>query len=219
MIFEIDNVELYFKNKPILNGICLKAETGKVTSILGSNGCGKSCLLHIAFGNLTPKYKLIRLNGKPLQQPLYKTGFAKLLPQQNFIPKHLSVQKALYLFGLNWQGFVAIFDAIPFKNTTKIKHLSGGEKRLVELYVILKSKSEIVLLDEPFNGVSPVMIAKIQQLILQEKQHKIIILTDHRYTEVINTADVIYLLKNGCTKLINNLTELEYYKYLSVGTL
>ena len=70
MKFELDNVELYFKNKRILNGIYLKAETGKVTAILGSNGCGKSCLLNIAFGSLKPKYMLIRLNNKPLLKPL-----------------------------------------------------------------------------------------------------------------------------------------------------
>ncbi len=79
MIFELDNVELYFKNKRILNGIYLKAETGKVTAILGRNGCGKSSLLNIAFGNLKPKYMLIRLNHKPLLKPLYMTGFSKYL--------------------------------------------------------------------------------------------------------------------------------------------
>ena len=85
MIFEIDNVELYFKEKRILNGIYLKAETGKVTGILGSNGCGKSCLLNIAFGNLKPKYKLIRVNNKPILKPLYQTKLAAYLPQYNSI--------------------------------------------------------------------------------------------------------------------------------------
>ncbi len=70
MIFELDNVELYFKNKRILNGIYLKAETGKVTAILGRNGCGKSSLLNIAFGNLKPKYMLIRVDNKPLKTTL-----------------------------------------------------------------------------------------------------------------------------------------------------
>ena len=49
MIFEIDNVELQFRNKPILSGIYLKSETGKVTGILGNNGCGKSSLMEIIF--------------------------------------------------------------------------------------------------------------------------------------------------------------------------
>lgn len=62
MFLEIDNIELYFKNKRILNGIYLKAETGKTTGILGRNGCGKSSLLDIVFDNLKPKYKLIRID-------------------------------------------------------------------------------------------------------------------------------------------------------------
>ena len=59
MILEIDNVELYFSTKRVLGGIYLKAETGKTTGILGSNGSGKSCLLNIIFGTLKSKYKLI----------------------------------------------------------------------------------------------------------------------------------------------------------------
>jgi ABC-type cobalamin/Fe3+-siderophores transport system ATPase subunit len=50
MIIELDSVELYFDKRRILNGIYLKAETGKITGLLGRNGCGKSCLLQILFG-------------------------------------------------------------------------------------------------------------------------------------------------------------------------
>lgn len=70
MIFELDNVELNFKSKRILSGVYIKAETGKVTAILGRNGCGKSSILNITFGNLKPKYKLVRLNQKPVLKPL-----------------------------------------------------------------------------------------------------------------------------------------------------
>ena len=55
MILEIDNIELSFKNKRILNGIYLKAETGKITGILGSNGSGKTSLLNIMFLRFTTK--------------------------------------------------------------------------------------------------------------------------------------------------------------------
>ena len=57
MIFEIDNVELYFDDKAILKAAYVKAETGKVTGLLGRNGSGKSSLLKILFGSLKPKYK------------------------------------------------------------------------------------------------------------------------------------------------------------------
>jgi len=211
MIFEIDNVELYYKNKRILNGIYLKAETGKVTGILGRNGCGKSSLLDIAFGNLKPKYKLIRINNKPILKPLYQTGLAKYLPQYNFIPSSITLKKLFDLFKVDWENFKEFSQGA----NQKFGKLSGGQKRYVEIYIILKTQSPIVFLDEPFNGISPILIEHIKSLIFKEKKEKIIILTDHRYTDVMDITDSLYLLNNGSTKLINKISELEDYGYLN----
>ena len=219
MIFEIDNVELYFKQKAILKGIYLKAETGQITSILGSNGSGKSCLLNIAFGTLSAKYSHIRLDTKPVLKPLYLTKIAAFLPQHNFTPNQAKVNTLFTLFNISWTTFINEYPEFKtYKNKT-INTLSGGERRVIEIYLILKKNAEIVFLDEPFNGVAPLYIEKIKHLIIEEKRHKAIILTDHRYTDVIAIADTIYLIKNGCSKLIKNLSELEDYKYLPQGSL
>lgn len=218
MIFELDNVELYFKNKRILNGIYLNAETGKVTAILGRNGSGKSCLLNIAFGNLKPKYKLVRLNHKPILKPLYKTGHVKYLPQYNFIPSGMKIAFIFNTFNLNWPDFVDRFAAFSKYKTSKFKELSGGERRVLETYIILKTKSEIVILDEPFSHLAPLHIESIKALITEEKKHKAIIISDHMYRHIIDSSDTIYLLQNGTTKKIDKLTELEDYKYLSEGS-
>ena len=214
MIFEIDNVELYFKNKRILNGIYLKAETGQVTAVLGRNGCGKSSLLNIVFGNLKPKYMLIRLDNKPLLKPLYTTGFAKYLPQYNFIPTGMKLSRVFKLFDLDWNLFIENFEAFSIYESVKVKILSGGERRLVETYIILKTVSKIVILDEPFSHLSPLHIDGIKKLIVEEKKHKAIIISDHMYQHIIDASDTIYLLKNGTTKKIKNLIELETYNYL-----
>ncbi len=214
MIFELDNVELYFKNKRILGGIYLKAETGRVTSILGRNGCGKSCLMNIAFGNLKPKYKLIRLNEKPILKPLYKTKFTKYLPQYNFMPSNVRLSYAFKLYRVNWQNFILEFDAFSKYENSKFGELSGGERRVVETYIILSSKSKIVLLDEPFSHIAPLYIERIKTLIQKEKKNKIILLSDHLYEHVTQCSDSIYLIKDGSTIKINELTELEDYRYL-----
>ena len=219
MIFELDNVELYFKNKRILNGIYLKAETGKVTAILGRNGCGKSSLLNIAFGNLKPKYMLVRLNNKPLLKPLYKTGLTKYLPQYNFIPNGMKILRIFELFDLEWSLFIEKFDGFSNYEYSKFKILSGGERRLIETYIILKTKSKIVILDEPFSHLAPLHIEKVKQLISEEKKNKIVIISDHMYRHIIDSSDDIYLLQNGTTKKIGQITELEDYKYLSEGSL
>lgn len=219
MTFELDNVELYFGKKRILNGIYLKAETGKVTGILGSNGCGKSCLLNIAFGILKPKYKHIRIDNTPILKPLYLSRFVSYLPQHNFVPKTYKLKTVFWLFNLDWNEFMRYFESFSLYKNTRFNKLSGGERRILELYIVLKKPSKIVLLDEPYSHLAPLHIEKAKQLIEEEKQHKAIIITDHMYRHIISTSDNIYLLKNGCTKLISNMGELEDYKYLNVGTL
>ncbi|APY10145.1 ABC transporter ATP-binding protein [Seonamhaeicola sp. S2-3] len=214
MILEIDSIELYFKKKPILNGIYLKAETGEITGILGSNGCGKSCLLNIIFGNLKPKYKLVRINSTPILKPLYKTKLVSYLPQYNFIPKYIKLKTAFKLYKVDWKVFIEHFETLSIFKNTKFGLLSGGEQRIIEIYLTLKTPRQIILLDEPFNGVAPLYIEKIKSLIKLEKNQKCIILTDHRYSEVIDVCNNLYLIKNGCTKQINNLRELEDYKHI-----
>ena len=215
MILEIDNVELYFKKKRILSGIYLKAETGKITGILGSNGSGKTCLLNIVFGSLKPKYKLVRVDNKPILKPLYQTKLAAYLPQHHFIPNSMKVKTAFNLFGVSWTKFITDFESFSIFKNTNINKLSGGERRLIETYIILKSDRKIIVLDEPFSHLAPLHIENIKALISEEKQHKIIIITDHMYRHIIDTSDYIYLIESGHTKRINDLLELKDYKYLT----
>jgi len=219
MLLEIDNIELYFKNKRILNGIYLKAETGKITGILGRNGCGKSSLLDIVFGNLKPKYKLIRIDKKPILKPLYKTNLINYLPQYNAVPKWIKLKNLFDWFKVDWDEFANRFEEFRKHRNQKIDELSGGERRFIETYIVLKGKNKIAFLDEPFNGISPLLIEHIKTIIDEEKATKIIVLTDHRYENVIEITDTLYLLNNGSSKAINKLSELEDYGYLNYGNL
>jgi ABC-type multidrug transport system ATPase subunit len=218
MILEIDNVELYFQSKRILNGIYLKSELNSVTGILGSNGSGKSSLINIIFGNLTPKYKLVRLNRKPILKPLYKTKKVKFLPQHPFLPR-IKLNKIFNLYNIDWKTFTKEFEGFDKYRNTLATKLSGGELRVIETYLVLKSKSEIVLLDEPFSHLAPLYIEKFKSIISEEKRKKVIIITDHMYRHILDVSDEIYLLKNGCTKKIEHIEELEDYKYLNLGSL
>ncbi len=219
MILEIDNVELYYSNRPILNSIYLKAETGKVTGILGRNGCGKSCLLNIIFGSLQPKYKLIRIDGKPILKPLFRTNLVSLLPQHQLASNAIRIKTLFKLLNVDWFEFIRDFESFAFYWDSKVSTLSGGERRVLETYLILKSDKQIILLDEPFSHISPLFIEKFKGLIQLEKQRKAIIITDHYFKEVIESSDDLYLLKNGCTKLIEHIEELEDYQYLNPHTL
>ena len=219
MTLEIDNVELYFKEKCILNGVYLKGVTGKVTGILGGNGCGKSCLLQIIFGSLKPKYKLVRVDNKPILRPLYQTKLVAYLPQYHFIPKMMKLSMVFKMFKVNWYDFIIYFKVFKLFSNHRFGDLSGGERRIVETYIILRSNRKIILLDEPFSHLAPLQIEVIKGVISEEKHHKIIIITDHMYRHIVDMSDDLYLIKNGHTKLVKELKELEIFKYLSMGSL
>ncbi|WP_373059872.1 hypothetical protein [Zunongwangia sp. H14] len=90
---------------------------------------------------------------------------------------------------------------------------------MVETYLVISGKSEIIFLDEPFTHLSPLNIEKFKELLQKEKQHKAIVLTDHMYRHVLDLTTHIYLLTNNCSKLIGKKEELEDYRYLSRGSL
>lgn len=218
MLFELDNVELKVASEYLLKGIYLKAETGKITGILGANGCGKSSLLSILFGRLSPDNKLIRIDSKPYLKPLFTYNNVKLLPQESFIPSHLKIKTVFNLYGVSWKEFITDFESFsPYSNST-VREISGGERRLMEAYLIIKSKADLVLLDEPFTHLSPIYIEQFTSILKKEARIKAVVMTDHLYHHIIDLADNLYFLTNGCTQLIKDPVELENLKYLSSGT-
>lgn len=215
MILEIDNIELSFDQKKILYGIYLKAETGKTTGVLGRNGSGKTCLLRILFGELKPKYKSIRINGKPKKRSLYLENKIAYLPQHQLLPTGMKLLKATKLFNSNWMTFIEIFPSFEKYRNTKTNKISSGELRVLETYLILNSGKEIILLDEPFSFIAPLYVQKIKALIKEKNKKSAIIITDHFYRDIIEISDTIYLLKEGYSKLISSKEELENEGYLS----
>lgn len=212
---EIDNVELNFGFAEVLKAIYFKAEKGKITGILGRNGSGKTSLLRIIFGELTPNNKLIRIDNKPILTPLYKKGPIKYLPQFHIIPYSVSLQNGFNYFNVSLANFLTDFPLFKTKKNYRFSDFSGGEKRLIETYIILKSDTKIVLLDEPFSHLAPLYIQKLKELLEIEKQKKIIIITDHLYKDILDISDDIYLLKDGWSRLLKSNEELIQYKYLN----
>lgn len=219
MIIELDSVELNFNTCRILNGVYLKAETGTIVGLLGRDGSGKSCLLQVLFGSLQPKYKFIKIDGKPLLKSFYAQGNIVYLPQHELAPSQLKTKTLFKLLQVDWNAFAVHFDNFSKYYESKLSAISGGERRVIETYAVLKQQSDIVLLDEPFSNIAPLYVEKIKQLITAEKSNKAIIITDHYFRAVLNICDTLYLLNNGCTKKIAAIEELEDYNYLNRDTL
>lgn len=210
---EADSILLEFGLRKILTDIYLVCQTGKITGLLGRNGEGKSCLMNVICGNLEPNSKSIRFDNRTIQSP-YKTPTLLLyLPQFNFIPKFLTVRRVFKDFNVDFTDFEKEFPELNSKYNSTIKNLSGGLTRLVELYVILKSKTQFVLLDEPFTHIMPLHIEKIKQIMAEEKNNKGILVTDHLYQQIIDVSDNLYVLTNGKTHLTKTIADIERLGY------
>lgn len=217
-VLEIDSVQKKFDYKSILSDVYLKCETGEIIGLLGRNGSGKSTLLKIIFGILEADFKFVRIDGvvKNRTSDLFKD--ISYLSQDNFIPNSFSVKKAIEL-SIDSQKIKSFYDDEMIKSITdkKINHLSGGELRYLEIKLILLNPSKFVLLDEPYNGLSPIMIEKVNQLIIANSLKKGIIITDHNYENVIKISSKLVLVKEGKTFTIKDKNELIYNGYLSEG--
>ena len=97
----------------------------------------------------------------------------------------------------------------------KIKSLSGGELRYLELRLLLALDREYYLLDEPLSGIEPIVIEKIMELLLEAKsKNKGILITDHFYRYVKEINDVSYVLNDGrCHKIDNDNIDIELFRY------
>jgi len=212
---EIDSVQKSFATKRILSDVYLRTETGNIIGILGRNGCGKSTLFKIIFGTLGAENKFVRIDNVIHKKP-YFTREITYLPQDNFIPKHLKVSHAITLYISKDKREEFLNDVLIERiKHQKIKHLSGGEQRYLEIKLILYTSSKFVLLDEPYNGLAPNKIDLVNQLILDSAKHKGIILSDHAYSNVLHVANRICLINNGALYDIKDKKELVRFGYLT----
>ena len=209
---EVDSIQLEFNDRKILSDIYLRSETGKITGLLGRNGSGKSCLMKIIYGILKSE-KSVRFDNVVQHEAFKRSGLILYLPQFNFIPKRFSLKKIFKDFDLEYSYFEKRYPEFSSRYNSSIDCLSGGERRLIELYIIAKSNSYFALLDEPFTHLNPIQIDKAKELLLEEKKNKGLIITDHLFKHITDICDNLYVLANGKTLLTKDINDIERFGY------
>ncbi|KAF2080327.1 ATP-binding cassette domain-containing protein [Flavobacterium sharifuzzamanii] len=214
-ILEISGVQKSFNNKLLLSNIYLKLETGQIIGLFGKNGSGKSTLFKIIVGITTASDRSIFIDGISKNNSFSLLNEIGYLCQNQFIPSHFSVFQAVLLSLDKQKAHVICEDDFlkPLLNQ-KIKNLSFGELRYLQIMLVLFNDSKFLVLDEPFSGLSPKMIEIISLLIKENSQVKGIIITDHNYEKVIEIATDLNMLKDGKLQIIKNECELVKEGYL-----
>lgn len=215
-ILEIDSVKKSFGEKIILSDVYLQCETNDIIGLLGRNGSGKSTFLKIIFGVILADFKFVRIDGVMKTKTRELMSEISYLSQDNFIPNVFSVKKAIRL-SIAKEKIDSFCNDEMIKVITdkKISHLSGGELRYLEIKLVLENSSKFVLLDEPYNGLSPLMIEKVNHLIIMNSSKKGIIISDHNYRNVISISTRLVLIKDGKLNHLKDKNELIEKGYLS----
>jgi lipopolysaccharide export system ATP-binding protein len=214
-LLEVDSVRKEFGTNQVLTDISLRCRTGDIIGLLGRNGSGKSTLLKIIFGTLYTDYKFIRIDGSILSQPFKTKNTIAYLNQDNFLPKNLTVKQVVKIYSDNLDQKSFFEDDVLSKVlNTKIRNLSGGESRYLEVKLLLTLDTLFVLLDEPFNGISPLHTELIKKIITDSSIKKGIILTDHDYRNVLDVANKYYLLFDGGLKPVKTEQDLIDWGYI-----
>jgi ABC-type multidrug transport system ATPase subunit len=211
----VDSVRKSFGTRQLLTDIFLSCRPGDVIALLGRNGSGKSTLLQIIFGSMRPDNMFVRVDDRIVTTLRHHDKQIAYLPQHCFLPGHLKISRIIKVFcsASNIENVSAHPHVKPFLNR-KPGQLSGGEKRLIEIILIVNSGATYILVDEPFNAIEPIQKEVVKEIIRTHAPTKGFVITDHDYKNVLDVATSVMLLHNGGTRLITTTEDLVRWGYL-----
>lgn len=197
-----ENISKRFKNQDVLKHINITLENNEVYGLLGINGAGKTTLMKIICGILQQDSGEIKLDNRPMtQNDLHKVGSLIETPATY---NHLSAQDNLKIVCLNESvDFSEINSVLSLVNLNvdkkkKVKDFSLGMKQRLGIAMALIKKPEILVLDEPSNGLDPYGIQELRELLkLLTEQGTSIIISSHILSEIQVLADHIGIIHEG----------------------
>ncbi len=207
----VKNVKKVYKGKTVVQDISLEVASGEVVGLLGPNGAGKTTTFYMIVGLVKPDAGDILLDGNPIGNlPMYKRARMGIgyLPQEPSIFRKLSVIENLMVvmeilgFEKN-EGRRKSMDILEEFNLAHIAesrgfHLSGGERRRVEIARALAVEPGFLLLDEPFAGIDPITILDLKKVIEHLKQKGLgVVITDHNVRDTLSITDKAYIVNDG----------------------
>lgn len=217
---EADSILYNVGDRQLLTDIYLSCETGEIVGLLGRNGCGKSTLLQIIFGTRHTYNKHIRIDKQVYPEPYKHQNLLAYLPQQDFLPKNIRLRKIieLYLQASEKRAAVKTDERVQQHLDKYADELSKGERRYFELLLLLQLDAKFLLLDEPFSGVEPLYVERIEDLLQAHLSTKGFIITDHDYRSVLRSSSRVILLTDGFCRKITYAEELLEWGYVPEGT-
>ncbi|WP_406856770.1 ABC transporter ATP-binding protein [Alsobacter sp. KACC 23698] len=206
-ILEVQDLEAWYGESHVLHGVSLDVREGETVTIIGRNGAGKTTTLRSIVGIVRKRKGVVRLRGQDLlalaPHKVARCGIG-YVPEERGIFASLSVDENLALppriaeGGMQASEIYRLFPNLEERRSSPGTKLSGGEQQMLAIARILRTGARVLLLDEPTEGLAPVIVQRIGELIRTLKtQGFTIILVEQNFRFAAKLADRFFVMEDG----------------------
>ncbi len=206
-MLKVSDLHAFYGESHVLHGVDFEVRQGEVVTLLGRNGAGKTSTMRSILGILSKRSGSIRFRDvellKMAPHKIPRLGIA-YVPEERGIFSSLNVVENLFLppvvkkGGMDAEQIYALFPNLKGRDTTQGTRLSGGEQQMLAIARILRTGAELILLDEPTEGLAPVIIDQIGAALLTLKQRGFtILMVEQNFRFAASVADRHYVMEEG----------------------
>ncbi|HKI96987.1 MAG TPA: ABC transporter ATP-binding protein [bacterium] len=208
-MLQVSNLHSYYGKSHILQGVSLQVPERQIVALLGRNGVGRSTTLKALMGLVPPARGSVQLDGQELagRKPyeISRQGLAYVPENRDIFPT-LTVHQNLLLGmkSINTQGVWSVDELLDFfpnlRNRAHSKGgtLSGGEQQMLTICRSLLGDPKVILIDEPTEGLAPMIVERLVELIREIRQRGVsVLLVEQKLTMAMRISDTVYVMGHG----------------------